>query len=99
MGGSGKDSAEIGEEGSFMARILQFGEQMLVSRLVFIGPQVFKTKVDNDSDITSLLAAGPLNVWKSHSLLNWLRKTHARGGHCVPVRTSMYIENTGHIGT
>jgi hypothetical protein len=30
----------------------------------------------------SLLAAGPLNVWKSHNLLNWLRKTHARGGHC-----------------
>jgi hypothetical protein len=31
----------------------------------FIGPQVFKTKPENDSDITwtSLLAAGPLNVW------------------------------------
>ena len=35
-----------------MARILRFGEQMLVSRVVFIGPQVFKTKVENDSDIT-----------------------------------------------
>jgi hypothetical protein len=31
--------------------------------------------------LASLLAAGPLNVWKAHNLLNWLRKTHARGGH------------------
>ncbi len=23
----------------------------------------------------SLLAAGPLNVWKAHNLMNWLRKT------------------------
>ncbi len=67
-----------------MARFLRFGEQILVCRVVFIGLQVFKTKVENDSDITrtsQLLAAGPLNVWKSHNLLNWLRKTHARGGH------------------
>jgi hypothetical protein len=35
-----------------MARFLRFGEQMLVSRVVFIGLQVFKTKVENDSDIT-----------------------------------------------
>ena len=39
-----------------MARFLRFGrnfgEQILVSLVVFIGPQVFKTKVENDSDIT-----------------------------------------------
>jgi hypothetical protein len=67
-----------------MARFLRFGGQMLVSRVVFIGQQVFKTKVENDSDIhrpASLFTAGPLNVWAAHNLLNWLRKTHARGGH------------------
>ena len=32
--------------------ILRFGEQMLVSQVVFIGPHVFKTKVENDSEIT-----------------------------------------------
>ncbi len=66
-----------------MARFLRFGEQMLVSRVVFIGPQDFKTKVENDSDITrtSLLAADPLNVGKAHNLLNWLRETYARGCH------------------
>jgi hypothetical protein len=35
-----------------MARFLRFGEQILVSRVLFIGPQVFKTEVENDSDIT-----------------------------------------------
>ena len=67
-----------------MARILRFGEQMLVSGVVFIGPQVLKLKLRMIRILhgpASLLAAGPLNVWKSHNLLNWLRKTHTRGGH------------------
>ncbi len=68
-----------------MARFLRFGEQILVSRVVFIGQQVLKLKLGMTRILhgpASLLAAGPLNVWKSHNLLNWLRKTHARGGHC-----------------
>ena len=33
-----------------MARFRRFGEQMFVFRVVFIGPQVFKTKDAYDSD-------------------------------------------------
>jgi hypothetical protein len=71
-----------------MAPILRFGKQMLVSQVIFIGPQVFKTKVENDLDI----AACPLNVWKSHNLLNWLRKTQARGGHW-PASCELHHDN------
>jgi hypothetical protein len=42
----------------------------------------------------SLLAAGPLNVWKAHNLLNWLRKTHARGGHCSYLSIPVFCVNS-----
>jgi hypothetical protein len=50
----------------------------------FIGQQVFKPKLRMTRILygpASLLAADPLNVCEAHNLLNWLRKTHARGGH------------------
>jgi len=48
-----KKGRETGEEGACVPRFRRFGEQILVSREVFIGPQVFKTKDANDSDTAS----------------------------------------------
>ena len=74
-----------------MARFRRFGEQMFVFRKVFIGPPVFKTNFDNDSDIdqsgcTALPTCRRHVVNGTHCvgvsvLTNRLRKTHARGGH------------------
>ena len=74
-----------------MARFRRFGEQILVFRKVFIGPPVFKTNLDNDSDIdqsgcTALPTCRRHVVNGTHCvgvsvLTNRLRKTHARGGH------------------
>ncbi len=76
-----------------MARFRRFGEQMLVFREVFIGPQVFKTKLENDWDIdqsgcTELPTCRQHVVHGTHCvgvsvLTNRLRETHARGGHCI----------------
>ncbi len=76
-----------------MARFRRFGEQMLVSREVFIGPPVFKTNLDNDSDIdqsgcTALPTCRRHVVNGTHCvgvsvLTNRLREMHARGGHCI----------------
>jgi hypothetical protein len=49
-GESCKKGTETGEEGACMPRFCQFGEQVFVFRVVFIGPQVFKAKAANDSD-------------------------------------------------
>ncbi len=75
-----------------MARYRRFGEQILVFRKVFIGPPVFKTNLDNDSDLdqsgcTALPTCRRHVVNGTHCvgvsvLTNRLRKTHARGGHC-----------------
>ena len=76
-----------------MARFRRFGEQILVFRKVFIGPPVFKTNLDNDSDIdqsgcTVLPTCRRHVVNGTHCvgvsvLTNRLRKTHSRGGHCM----------------
>ena len=75
-----------------MARFRRFGEQ-IVFRKVFIGPPVFKTNLDNDSDIdqsgcTALPTCHRHVVNGTHCvgvsvLTNWLREMHARGGHCL----------------
>ncbi len=68
-----------------MARIRRFGEQMLVFRVVFIGPQVFKNKPENDSDITRTsqpTRSRPVVCVGLITCLELARKTHARGGHC-----------------
>ncbi len=76
-----------------MARYRRFGEQSLVFRKVFIGPPVFKTNLDNDSDIdqsgcTALPTCRRHVVNGTHCvgvsvLTNRLRKTHSRGGHWI----------------
>ena len=45
-----KKGRETGEEGACVPRFWQFGEQQFGFRVVFIGPQVFKTKDANDSE-------------------------------------------------
>jgi hypothetical protein len=77
-----------------MARFRRFGQQILVFRKVFIGPPVFKTNLDNDSDIdqsgcTALPTCRRHVVNGTHCvgvsvLTNRLRKTHSRGGHWLP---------------
>ena len=79
-----------------MARIRRFGEQILVFRKVFIGPPVFKTNLDNDSDIdqsgcTALPTCRRHVVNGTHCvgvsvLTNQLREMHARGGNCAGPR-------------
>ncbi len=49
-GESCKKGTETGEEGACMPRFGQFGEQVSVFRVVFLGQQVFETKAANDSD-------------------------------------------------
>ena len=83
-----KKGTETGEEGACVPRFWQFGEQEFVFRVVFIGPQVFKTKDANDSEGLGhglLVPAGQWSMcWRLgvSVLTNRLRQTHARGGHC-----------------
>ncbi len=76
-----------------MARFRRFGEQMLVFRKVYIGPLVFKTNLDNDSDIDQS-GCTALPTYRRHVVIgthcvgvsvltNRLREMHARGGHCL----------------
>ena len=70
---------------------VDLANKMFVFRKVFIGPPVFKTKLDNDSDIdqsgcTALPTCRRHVVNGTHCvgvsvLTNRLRETHARGGH------------------
>jgi hypothetical protein len=60
-----KKGTETCEEGACVPRFWQFGEQEFVFRVVFIGPQVFKTKAANDSDISLTSQPGPVYVWDS----------------------------------
>ena len=81
-----------------MARYRRFREQILVFRKVFIGPPVFKTKLDNDSDIdqsgcTALPTCRRHVVNGTHCvgvsvLTNRLREMHARGGHCCSMQNN-----------
>ncbi len=74
-----------------MARIRRFGEQMLVSQLVFIGQQVFQTKPENDSDITRTsqpTRSRPVVCVGLITCLELARKTHARGGHWTEAGTA-----------
>ena len=67
-----------------MPRFWQFGEQEFVFRVVFIGPQVFKTKDANDSEGLGhglLVPAASGQCVGVSVLTNRLRQTHARGGH------------------
>jgi hypothetical protein len=74
-----------------MGRFRRFRNQISVSRMVFKGPQNFKTKLENDSDIdqsgcTALPTCRRHVVNGTHCvgvsvLTNRLRETHARGGH------------------
>jgi hypothetical protein len=57
---------------------------MLVFRVVFISPQVFKTKPENDSDITRTsqpTRSRPVVCVGLITCLELARKKHARGGH------------------
>ena len=49
-GESCKKGTDTGKEGACMPRFCQFGEQLFVFRVAFIGPQVFKTEAANDWD-------------------------------------------------
>lgn len=62
-GGSVEESVEISKEWSCMARFRRFVEQMSVFREVFIGPQVFKTNPETDSENTQTSQPAPLYVW------------------------------------
>ncbi len=75
-----KKGTETGEEGVCVPRFWQFGEQQFGFRVVFIGPQVFKTKDANDSEGLGygLLVSG--NFLPASVLTNRLRQTHTRGG-------------------
>ncbi len=70
-----------------MARFRRFRERFCVSRMVFKGPQNFKTKLENDSDIDQSGCTCRRHVVNgTHCvglsvLTNRLRETHARGGH------------------
>ena len=58
-----KKGRETGEEGACVPRFWQFGEQQFVSRVVFIGPQVFKTKDANDSEGLGYGLLVPAGLW------------------------------------
>ena len=63
-----KKGRETGEEGACVPRFWQFGEQEFVFRVVFIGPQVFKTKDANDSEGLGYGLRPVVNVLESLSL-------------------------------
>ena len=58
-----KKGTETGEEGACVPRFWQFGEQEFVFRVVFIGPQVFKTKDANDSEGLGYGLLVPAGLW------------------------------------
>ena len=63
-----KKGRETGEEGACVPRFWQLGEQEFVFRVVFIGPQVFKTKDANDSEGLGYGLRPVVNVLESLSL-------------------------------
>ena len=63
-----KKGRETGEEGACVPRFWQFGEQQFGFRVVFIGPQVFKTKDANDSEGLGYGLRPVVNVLESLSL-------------------------------
>jgi hypothetical protein len=63
-----KKGRETGEERACVPRFWQFGEQEFVFRVVFIGPQVFKTKDANDSEGLGYGLRPVVNVLESLSL-------------------------------
>ncbi len=58
-----KKGTETGEEGACVPRFGQFGEQQFGFRVVFIGPQVFKTKDANDSEGLGYGLLVPAGLW------------------------------------
>ena len=58
-----KKGRETGEEGACVPRFWQFGEQQFGFRVVFIGPQVFKTKDANDSEGLGYGLLVPAGQW------------------------------------
>ena len=58
-----KKGTETGEEGVCVPRFWQFGEQQFGFRVVFIGPQVFKTKDANDSEGLGYGLLVPAGLW------------------------------------
>ena len=58
-----KKGRETGEEGACVPRFWQFGEQQFGFRVVFIGPQVFKTKDANDSEGLGYGLLVPAGLW------------------------------------
>ena len=58
-----KKGTETGEEGACVPRFWQFGEQQFGFRVVFIGPQVFKTKDANDSEGLGYGLLVPAGLW------------------------------------
>ena len=62
-GESCKKGTERGEDGACVPRFWQFGEQQFGFRVVFIGPQVFKTKDANDSEGLGYGLLVPAGLW------------------------------------
>ena len=75
---SGKILVHKNDHDSCMARFRRFGQRMFVSRVVFIGPQILKTKAANDSDG---LLYGLLVTAGQCSLLNVLESLSLRIGY------------------
>ena len=100
-GDSCKKGTETGEEGACMPRFRQFGEQQFGFRVVFIGPQVFKTKDANDSEGLGYGLRPVVNVLESLSLRIGYAKRMlvAVSGRCPQCNRYLSAPEHNHVNT